>query len=357
MKLICCLTGLVFLISIAGCSSSIKPIKASVPTNEPAPIAPSSQTSTEKTEITSRSSQVDENLIDTSWDQERVIQLLNHDLRRYREANGSLPDSLNTLVNSGFLLWWPRNLFTGSPAKVIKERELEPNMEDLGLFKYNIISNPAYDFSLNNVYNYNYHLELITINSSEYYETGNPVWKKVTKNYPGYKLEDNVTRVIGVPHGKKPTYEISDYNKRLLYALCGNFAFYIQYRVALYHRDNSMLPSSFSDLLNDKQYIIKENFIKFADLLKNSGATFKWGIDYSTGASYVTLEIDGETYMSGCRMFGDKAHAHVPDYGEYFGCDVNNIDMSSPIITNENIANLIIPEQYLISISQIPLNE
>ncbi len=351
MKLKASVVLMLIMLLVIGCSTS------------PRPIQPDTGQQSTGTDVPvyheERDINFDENLLEMAYDQLAIVSNFGYALTAFRQVNGSLPDSMSSLINSGILMWWPRNLMSGTPANLIQNRDFKLDSSDFGSFKYEIIENPPYQFNVEDYYNCKFELQVISIDGPKYAETGNVIWKETGYKYPGSRsLNDRGTtirRVLYGTHGKKSLYDVENNENKLMFAMCGNLAAFIQGRTALLYRNHDRLPNTFSDLFQNEKLIIRENFNKLSDMLNNSNANFIWGVDHSIGASYIVLEMDGETYMSGCRRFGDKEFAHVPDYGEYFDCKIENVDMSSPIITSENIVSTEIPEEYLISIKDIPL--
>ena len=132
-----------------------------------------------------------------------------------------------------------------------------------------------------------------------------------------------------------------------------------------YYSENNSLPESFIDnlayqqLLGTTPFIIKENFNKFAQELDGADVEFKIGYDYSNTASYALLKINGETLISHCYKYDYNSNVDKPieddSPGSHTGCRMDEIDMSSPMISNSNLSTLNIPDQFLIAIEDIPI--
>jgi hypothetical protein len=273
----------------------------------------------------------------------------------YRDVNGNFPDSYSTLVKSGFLLHWQRNPLTGKPVEVVTGRDLVEDRSDFGSFKYEIRNDTEFC------------LRFIGLDRDHYNNTGKELWVERAPVYGYHKLDEldemrglKVNRwPMNVMGATKTPDQIVDYDKRLLCAMVGNLETIINASINIHYACNETLPESFFDILDNRNFIIKENFEAFAQMLKESGASFKWGFDGNI--RYFELIIDGETYIKQC--IGYESVEDSPTTGGINpDCAIDEsmfdtLDKSSPIITSDNIMDIKIPEEYLISINDIPLGD
>ena len=287
-----------------------------------------------------------------SWVANRII-TLKEEIMLYRDVHGEFPDSISTLITSGFLLRWPRNPLTGKPVEVVTGRDLLADRGDFGKFKYEIINDSEFSLSCISL-------------DRDYKTTVSEQWRVETSKY-GYRTPDEMDKARGINsvHKKmhvigtqKTPEEILDFNNRLLCGMVGNLDFIINSSINRHYAVNEVLPESFYDVLDSQDFIIKENFKAFAQMLKDSGAFFKWGFDGNT--RYFELIIDGETYIKQCVTYSDLDENSMTN-GMTFECLTSKtmfdtLDKSAPIVTSQNIVDVVIPEEYLISIKDIPLS-
>jgi hypothetical protein len=179
---------------------------------------------------------------------------------------------------------------------------------------------------------------------------------------------------IDIIGGTIPINEVSSKEKRLIYGMCAQVADHVilsSGKVILPERTiGFVLPSTLRDLYNESNLIILENFANFSELLKNSGADFKVGFDYSKSAQYSWLKIGDETLIVLCRILNPNSEYSAES--QYDGIQYNengeNIDpdfagfssmadMSSPMITANNLDQIELPNEIVVSIEDIPLGD
>jgi hypothetical protein len=300
---------------------------------------------------------VQSDILKRSQEQKYTFNRLNYEIRVFRQVTGRLPDSIDELINSGFQLWWPRNLQNDQPAELVEGRYLVLDESDFGKLKYEVLSNPSYPYNLSDLYNCRFQLKNISLDTIAYRDEHKEIWKETIFDFPEKTrtIDENTTRHIDVIWGKKAVYEINNQDTRMLYAMCGNLVSFIHHQTGVLYRDFDRLPESFNDLLDNNCLIIRENFDRFANSLKDSNVDLKWGIDREQNREYIIVKTKDEIYISGCRRFGDKQNADIPGYGIYFDFDydINNLDISSPIITSDNLKDVVIPEKYLVSVNDV----
>ena len=204
-----------------------------------------------------------------------------------------------------------------------------------------------------------------------YSDTGKESWLKAAPVYE-YNTETNHHRIDKQDKGTKITSwkmhvmgatktpeEIEDHDKRLLCAMVGNLETLINALTNRHYVYDEVLPESFYDVLDNRDFIIKENFETFAKMLKDSGASFKWGFDGNT--RYFELIIDGEKYIKHCVVYGSldeyRSTGGLTSECAFDQTMFDSLDKSSPIITSDNLIDVKIPEEYLISINDIPLGD
>lgn len=267
----------------------------------------------------------------------------------YKQVYGHFPDSITTLVESGFLLHWPRNPLDGKPAKLIKNRSLNTDRSDFSSFTYEVLND------------YQMSMRCTSIDRDHYKQTGEEIWRVISNDYDASAASEAHPRqryVRNVMGGTKKIHEIEQEDIRLLIALCANFNRILFSNTTLYYSYVEQLPTTLEDILFNDHFIIKENFEKLKHVLKSANVDLKWGFDRAKSEIYFIFDIDGERFIKHRGRFGEKDgsfsigafHPRKPPY------NMVGLDMSSPIISSENIESIEIPEEYLISIKDIPLN-
>ena len=345
------LTMIFLLILNVSCSSDIKPIKPGPTDKISRNEDPVAQTEHRKMysrdKFINHKKSMDYPIRDNIWIQKNIMnsQILNikNEIILYRQVFGHFPDSVTTLVNSGFLLYWPRNPVDGTPAKIINNRDLNEDKTDFSSFTYEVLSDSQIT------------IKRILLDGDHYKRTGEENW---IKNSYYYNTSEAQTRDQYVMGGTRRIYEIEDENKRLLMALCSNFHRVLFGNSTLYYSYVEELPTSLEDILFNDRFIIKENFEKLKQTLQGANVDYKWGFDLAKSELYFQFDIDGKRFIQYRAEYGEKEgsinegglYVRIPPY------TMADLDMSSPIISSENIGSIEIPEEYLISIKDIPLN-
>ena len=348
--------SLLFSISCSSSSNQIKPVKPDINQPDITEDIPPIQTERQASSLREDFYKYNKNLTFPPGDDLMLLDAQHHaeilslhkELILYRLIYGHFPDSISTLVKSGFLLYWPRNPLDGKPSKCITDRELVKDRSDFGSFKYEIIDDD------------NIRFKFIRLDREIYEQKGEEVWversvDKGTKKLDPLGREIRLRYIMGAT---KFMDEIANYdvNKKLLYAMCANFDRMVFSKGDFYYSMLEEIPSSFTDVLFSTRFIIKENFESFARMLKDSGADYKWGFDRAKNTVYIVLDIDGERFISMCGRYGER-EGSSGNTGLHTDCNKNELDRSSPIITDDNITETEIPVEYLISIKDIPLSE
>jgi len=348
-------TGMLFLLFLlSGCSSSsIKPVKPDTEQSGSVTDVPVIQTNRDmmdsgiEDKFFQKYKSMDFQIEDVSLINTRLSQSINelqYEFDLYRELYGEFPPSISTFVTSGFLFYWPRNTIDGTPVRVVTSRNLVKEQTDFGSFKYDYIDNSHFD------------LKWICLDGKAYKETGSKIWLEKTMDYR-FSEKENTVRKIHVMMGTKAVSDVKGFNNKLIYVMCGNFTKAIARQLGTYYAYIGEFPDSYADLLFNDRFIIKENFQAFAQMLESSGADFKWGFDNEKNTLYIVLDIDGERLIAACVKYGDRLDPDGKCGMDYFDCNLDELDMSSPIITGKNLVQINIPDEYLISINDIPLSE
>ena len=365
------------------CFLSIRPIKA-IGETEDKTLAGASPLQTDRNTMESRPLKfpVSDNLSNLcSFQQYAYIDHLATPIRYYRRVMGTYPDSMSSFVRSGFPLLWPRNVITGAPVGVLVGRDFNLNRTDLGLIKWEKFSGDHAK------------LTFVDLDYKAYRDSGTEIWIERSIEFKWWRKwetdeEAYVTMLrakeghygdqewfIDIIGGTIPINEVSSKEKRLIYGMCAQLSGHVilsSGKVILPERTKGfVLPSTFRDLYNESNLIILENFANFSNLLKNSGADFKIGFDYSKSAQYSWLKIGDETLIVLCRIlnpnskssaesqYGGIQHGDIegenidPDFAGFHSM----ADMSSPMITTDNIDKLDIPKEIVVSIEDIPLGD
>ncbi len=280
-----------------------------------------------------------------------MVGKLRKSISDYRRATGVYPASISEYIESGFPLFWPRNVMDGLPVRVLASRDVINDLSDFGSINwgkegtYNVLISCNIDFGKN----------------KDSDETNWIINKDGLNDFKGTRTP-GITTIVG---GTDPINMVTDPEARMLYAQCGELTDFIFGTTQNYYDTNKSLPNSVVDHLAFQQdlgstpFIIKENLDKFAQELKDADVEFKIGYDYPNTASYALLKIKGETLISHCYKYDYNANVDPPieddSPGSHTGCRMEEIDMSSPMISNANLSTLNIPDQFIISIEDIPI--
>lgn len=298
----------------------------------------------------------------------QMVRQLLKPISDYRRVTGVYPSSISDFFNSGFLLLWPRNVMNGLPVKILAGRDVRAEPDDYGSIKWE-----KYD---------DYHAQLISsnIDGKIYHDSGEITWFVEAKDLHFYFVDDYIalprdeleeylrhtssydlegaTTIVG---GINTINMVADSESRMIYAMCGQLSDFIFSTTLNFYSRNKALPSNIIDCLTFQQelgqtpFIIKENLYKFAKMLKDANAQFKVGYDYPKTVSYSLLIVGGETLISHCYKY-DAVDAGMDDSpGIHVGCFMEELDMSSPMITDENLSTLEIPDEFFILIKDIPI--
>ncbi|MCD6217420.1 hypothetical protein J7L05_06130 [bacterium] len=270
-----------------------------------------------------------------------AIQLSSYDIFRkasigYFKTYDNMPDSFNTLVSSGHILFWPRNLSTGNPVQILdNSNDVIVNEQNFGEVGYKRLSGSSAQF------NYLY------FGQDE--SDDQDMWRNLKYVFPSESdLESSI--FIGV---NTSITKILDEDEKKLLAMFGQLTDILFTNSGNFYVDNGVLPSSFIETLGPQYFVIGENFDSFAKLVDKSNVQFKWGKDDES--NYVYLNINGNEYIKHCIYHGGGNN--LSDMVSMFSCEFDLLDTSKPILTQENLKDLIIPEKYLISKEEIPIIE
>ncbi len=378
---------------VFGCSSSIKPIKPGETAGDKTVVGASPLQTERATAGTRLTFPVGNDLYDSSYFQLNAYRIyLAKDIRLYRRVTGAFPESMSSFVRSGFPLHWPRNVMTGAPAGVLVGRDFNLDKSDRGLIKWEKFSDDHAKMTF------------VDLDYKAFRDEGTEKWVENYiefrwRNWESYRGEthedyrrafraglrpdeDVKEKVIDIIGGTIPVNDVLSKENRMIYGMCGQLHLHVCGAASDYYfsEKNFTLPPAFVDLYSgytdkpgfqcEHSLIILENFADFANLLKTSGADFKIGFDYIKNAQYSWLKIGDETLIAFCRMSNpDNAYGIGSQYlGIEYGRNGENIDpdyagyrsmadMSSPMITANNLDQIDIPNEITISIEDIPLGE
>jgi hypothetical protein len=256
----------------------------------------------------------------------------------YRRTEGSNPKTLEDLANSGLLLFWPRNVQTGKPASIFTGKELPKDFSGFGFLQY---SRNADGFAIMNY---------LDPKSGRSTDAMDDAWETQMSAFPAKEVND-ISLVEGCD---VPLHSIDDPFVRKVIARVGQMTSLIIFETTCLYRTKQILPSTFNDILNPQELFIRENFQNFVETMKSPGVEFMWGNDYAKKSSYLYLKIKGKVYMEQCYDLGTG----VTQQGtrNLKTCSFSELDTSSPILTSGNIEQLVIPDEYFVSIKDIPVS-
>jgi hypothetical protein len=378
---------------VIGCSSSIKPIKPGGTDGDKTVVGASPLQTERATAGTRLTFPASSDLYDLSYHQLNAYRIhLAKGIRLYRRVTGTYPESMSSFVRSGFPLHWPRNVITGAPVGVLVGRDFNRDKSDRGLIKWEKYSDDHAK------------LTFVDLDYKAYRDEGTEKWIenyieftwREWESYRGETLEDKRRafragirtddyvneKDIDIIGGTIPVNDVLSKENRMIYGMCGELHIRVCRATQNYYiyEKNYTLPPTFADLYsgfmdkpgfqNEHSLLILENFADFANLLKTSGADFKIGFDNSKVAQYSWLKIGDETLIAFCRVYNldnfygiDHQYLGIaydkngensdPDYSVYRSM----ADMSSPMITANNLDQIEIPNESTISIEDIPLGE
>ena len=380
-------------IIVTGWSSSIAPIQPTRTNGDNSLVSGSPLQTERATADTKLTIPVSSDLYDSSFFQLNAYKIyLAKDIRLYRRVYGTYPESMSSFVRSGFPLHWPRNVITGAPVGVLVGRDFILDKSDRGLVKWEKFSDDHAKLTFVDLDYKAYRDEGIEKWVENYIEFKWRNWEShrgdTIEDYrrafkAGLRLHSNdKEKVIDIIGGTIPVNDVLSKENRMIYGMCGQIHLHVCGAAEDYYfsEKNFSLPPTFADLYSGFKYkpgfqsehslIILENFADFAKLLETSGVDFKIGFDYSKNAQYSWLKTGDETLIAFCRMFdsnseygvgsqylgiahGNNGENSDPDYAVYRSM----ADMSAPMITANNLDEIVIPSEIAISIEDIPLGE
>ena len=241
-------------------------------------------------------------------------------------AKGYHEDNLETLIDNGYLLFWPRNAQTGEPVSITDQQFTDPSFELFGIVSYKKYSKDA---------------AKITRVSYKPAESGN--WRFISRTFPAIGDEKSAD-IIGCTVDMA---SIENPDTRYLLAMFGQLTNYLVNGTQNFNSENNTLPTSFQDLLGPEILVVKDNYKSFSDLASRSNVVFKWGIDDKKMSSYIYLKINGVTYIEQCTDFSEGSSMNAMK--TMLTCEYKNLDTSSPILTEKNLASIMIPDEFFVS--------
>jgi len=300
--------------------------------------------------------EIDDDYLLKSWKQSNLITLLGRNFVLYREATGSLPLNAEELITSGFTIWWPVDLYNSEPVRISDNGEQLEQL-DLGSFRYDVKSNPPYNYTLKDIFNFEFEIVTRRMNNKTKRKTEG-LWTERGRRFPpdfsnsrNFPDPEKMKRYSSIANGKKGVYEVEDSHLRLLYAKCGAMTSILMQMTTKFFDMNNYLPGSFDELLGSGQFmIIKENFNKLSDEIQSSNVDFIFGYDDAQLIEYIVLKINGETYIQGCKQFDNSGSGHSLPGACNLSMNMSDINISTVILNNDNMGSLVISEEYLLSV-------
>ena len=298
--------------------------------------------------------------------QNSSIKYLYDTLLLYRKTTGVFPETMCEFVESGFPVFWPDNLFSNNSMYVIDSFPEFLNESDLGALTYSL----DYDTALLGYINYD-RIELNQNNDKVLVVSELTIpYTKDHKVYidnsdtamPSYGRPETLGEpeiwtfsdldTQSISNGTMRVNEVDDYSTRVLYAFCGQITEFLGPEFRNYYFDKGEFAPTLADLLRHKgagRQIIIENIRYFTELLQDADADFRCGFDPDTKIAYLYLEIDDVEYITYYEQYGNS-----PRDFKSRGVNVDDLDMSNPLISTENLSDIEIPYEYIISIRDIP---
>lgn len=291
-----------------------------------------------------------------SWKQSHLITFLGRDFILYREATGSLPLNAEELITSGFTIWWPVDLFNSEPVRISDNGEQDEQL-DLGSFRYDVKSNPPYNYTLKDIFNFEFEIVTKKMNNKTRRETEG-LWSERERCFPPHLSNsrnfldlEKIKRFKSITWGTKGVYEVEDSHLRLLYAKCGAMTSILMQMTTKFFDMYNYLPGSFDELLGSGQFfIINENFNKLINEIQSSNVDFIFGYDDAQLIEYIVLKINGETYIEGCKQFDNSGSGHSLPGACNLLMNMSDINISTVILSNDNLDSLVISEEYLLTV-------
>ncbi len=263
------------------------------------------------------------------------LENLRRSLLLYYLSEGEFPTDLKCFAESGYPLFWPRDTATGN---VVLEdnimNQFDPKKPNYGFVQYENEDERAI-------------LKYIRYDSDSSEAAQEYRWR-IDEKIAEKKNDPDTVKRIYVNGGLVITKSIADKDKRKIYTMCGQLTSYIIGQTSRYLKYNDTFPSSFDDLLDARLFIIKENFGSFKNLLSENNVDFKWGFDNASYHSYFYMTYDSEAMISLCIDYDPTTH--IPHLNE---CTPEEINMMTSPINNGSLDNIMISDEYLVSLSEI----
>lgn len=257
-------------------------------------------------------------------------------INSHRRSEGKNPKTIMDFVNSGYPLFWPRNVQTGKPASIFKGKDMASDFSSFGSFQYSMNDE---NFAL---------VKFIYLSWGRAKDGTEDTWAIQSKGFPAKEVND-LPLIEGC---SVPIHKVEDPFARKVLASVGQITgLIVAYEIKRYALTETLLPS-FYDLLNPQQLVIRENYEKFVELMKSPDVEFKWGNDYAKESFYLYLKVKGKVYIEQCYYLGGGTELEA--LMKMKSCSFSELDTSSPILTSENIGQIVIPDEYYISIKDIP---
>ena len=275
-------------------------------------------------------------------------------LLMYQKATGVFPASINEFVKSGFTIFWPMDLSRGKTAYIMNNLPEFPNENSLGAFHYSID-----DYGIARLDYVNFDGELLEDTGEKIAVTNRfEIFPKTSDAPVEINPDEYHTKYLSdldslsTIKGTKKIEDVHDYNNRVVYAFTLQIGNYLCSKIKSYYTEKTKFPKSFSALITEagaSELIIVENFDYFVKLLQNADAKFLCGFDSSCKTMYIYLEIDGETYISHFENLDDISSNDVTTESS-----IEDFDLTNPLLTTDNLSEIELPYDYVVSIYDVP---
>lgn len=287
----------------------------------------------------------DENTVDSmAVVSSRLLTSVNdikHSLAMYHNVKGHFPNSINEMIDENTILFWPGNMITNEPVKLVDQIET-PAIATFGDLNYSFVN--ADDCFL----------EFVIFDKRAAKESGNDEWKIFKRDIPqkmsSAELAEHGSELDRIPivSGKKHISNIENAAVRQLYILTGQLANYLNVQTSRCFKANGVLPGNFNDIGDSSAFLIKESIGKLGELLIALDADFRWGMDSTKETSYTYLKIGEEVFISHCINY--SADSYSPNR---YKCNIGSLNISNPIISSQNISDFGDNFKYTISANEI----
>ena len=311
--------ALPIILLIVSCSSSnplVKPSSSQV-SNEMVPVIKN-----EPGRNASLSYPISDDPLKLSFSYYASMHFLESELYIFRDVYGHFPRSIQEYLDSPIPIFWPRNPVNGEPYRPSSTLLSDPGKEWIGAFNY--------VFENDNKIKIRY----VGYAKKESQQSGVETYKIIDKS-----LEPFADKRLFVMGGKVGFDDLA-MGDRIIYAQAGHLNSILNANTSNYYQRYSEVPTNLNEVLPNDLLFISENFNSFTNALMNSDMQFKWGFDGYT--SYTTLEKNGQFLIEHSIRYNLKSM-------DRFNMDVTSLNKTNPILDNQNLASIEIPNDYVIT--------